>query len=253
MSKIRVSAISYLNTIPFIYGLQNSSVLSEIDMGFDVPSVCANRLQNDTADIGIVPVAIIPSLPEYHIISDYCIGATGKVRTVAMFSNFNISEIKTIYLDSDSRTSALLVQVLARRFWKIYPEFKPLDKKYFNEPYSGFMLIGDKAFNAEKQFLYSFDLSEEWHKFKKLPFVFATWTANKKLDEQFLCRFNEALKFGVNNIQAAIEQHSNGIDKKTAKEYFEKYISYNFDLLKRQGLAEFWNIALEEITHDRVR
>ncbi|MDR3286794.1 MAG: menaquinone biosynthesis protein [Prevotellaceae bacterium] len=253
MSKVRVSAISYLNTIPFIYGLQNSSIMSKIDMAFDVPSTCAKRLLNNTADIGIVPVVVVPALPEYHIISNYCIGSVGKVRTVALFSNSEINKIKTVYLDKDSRTSAMLAQILAHKYWKISPEFKPLDAEKFDEKDAAFMLIGDKAFEAEKQFSHTFDLGEEWYKFKKIPFVFATWTANKKLDEQFLYEFNSALTFGVNNTKAAVEQQSNGIDKKTAIEYFEKYISYDFDSLKRQGLTEFWNLALEEIKRDRVR
>jgi len=253
MSKVKVSAISYLNTIPFVYGLQNSSIQSRIDITFDVPSTCAQRLRNNTADIGIVPVATIPLLPEHHIISDFCIGAIGKVRTVALFSNSDIDKIKTIYLDNDSRTSALLSQILADKYWKISPQFKPLENVNFDEKDAGFMLIGDKVFEAEKQFQYSFDLSEEWYKFKKLPFVFATWTANKKLDDDFLQEFNAALAFGANNIQNAVEKYSNGIDKKTAIEYFEKYISYDFDSLKRLGLTEFWNLALEEIMGDRVR
>jgi chorismate dehydratase len=253
MAKIRVSAISYLNTIPFVYGLLNSPVLSKIDIAFDVPSTCAKRLHDNTADIGIVPVAVVPSLPEYHIISNFCIGAAGKVRTVALFSHYDINNIQTIYLDGDSLTSALLVRILANKYWKISPQFKPLDTAKFSEKNAGFMLIGDKVFEAEKQFPIIYDLSEEWYKFKKLPFVFATWTANKKLDEDFLQEFNAALTFGANNIPAAVEQHSNGIDKKTAIEYFEKYISYDFDSLKRQGLTEFWNLALEEIKRDRVR
>ncbi|MDR2126173.1 MAG: menaquinone biosynthesis protein [Prevotellaceae bacterium] len=252
MSKIKVSAISYLNTIPFIYGLQNSSILSKIDLTFDVPSTCAKRLHNNMADIGIVPVAIIPSLPQYHIVSNFCIGAKGKVRTVALFSNSKINEIQTIYIDRDSRTSALLMRILARKYWKITPEFKPLDILNYNEEKTGYMLIGDKAFDAESRFLYSFDLSGEWYKFKKMPFVFATWTANKQLDERFLYEFNAALAFGINNIQKAVEMQSNGIDKKTAIEYFEKNISFEFDALKRHGLTEFWNLALEEINRDRV-
>ncbi|MDR1552953.1 MAG: menaquinone biosynthesis protein [Prevotellaceae bacterium] len=253
MSKVKVSAISYLNTIPFIYGLQNSSILSKIDITFDVPSTCAKRLNDNTADIGIVPVAVIPSLPEYHIISNFCIGAKGKVRTVALFSNSNIDRIKTIYLDNDSRTSALLVQILAHKYWKITPEFKPLNHLDYGAENVAYMLIGDKVFDAENRFAYSFDLSDEWYKFKKMPFVFATWTANKKLNEDFLREFNAALAFGINNIQDAIEQQSNGIDKNTAIEYFEKNISFEFDSLKRQGLTEFWNLALEEIKRDRVR
>ncbi|MDR2064168.1 MAG: menaquinone biosynthesis protein [Prevotellaceae bacterium] len=252
MSKIKVSAISYLNTVPFIYGLQNSSILSKIDIVFGVPSACAKRLQNDTADIGIVPVAVIPSLPQYHMVSNFCIGAKGKVRTVALFSNSNINSIKTVYLDNDSRTSALLVRILAHKYWKITPEFKLLDGFNYNEENAGYMLIGDKAFEAENRFAYSFDLGDEWYKFKKMPFVFATWTANKKLDEDFLHEFNAALAFGVSNIQSAVEMNGNGIDKKTATEYFEKNISFEFDSLKRQGLTEFWNLALEEIKSGRV-
>ncbi|MDR1348753.1 MAG: menaquinone biosynthesis protein [Prevotellaceae bacterium] len=253
MSKVKVSAISYLNTVPFIYGLQNSSVLSKIDIAFDVPSTCAKRLQNNTADIGIVPVAVIPLLQQYYIISNFCIGAKGKVRTVALFSNSSIDRIKTVYLDNDSRTSALLVRILAHEYWKISVEFKPLDILRYDEENAGFMLIGDKAFDAEKLFKHSFDLSEEWYKFKKLPFVFATWTANKKLDKDFLCEFNAALAFGIKNIPNAVEMQSNGIDKKTAIEYFEQNISFEFDSLKRQGLTEFWNLALEELKRDRVR
>jgi chorismate dehydratase len=253
MSKVKISAISYLNTVPFIYGLQNSSILSKIDIIFGVPSTCAKLLQDNTVDIGIVPVAVIPSLPQYHIVSNFCIGAKGKIRTVVLFSNSNIDRIKTIYLDKDSRTSALLVQILAHKRWKITPEFKSLDSLNYNEENAGYMLIGDKAFEAENRFAYSFDLGDEWYKFKKMPFVFAAWTANKKLDEDFLHEFNDALAFGINNIKKAVEMQSNGIDKKMAIEYFEKNISFEFDSLKRHGLTEFWNLALEEIKHDRVR
>ncbi|MBA3902015.1 MAG: ABC transporter substrate-binding protein, partial [Bacteroidetes bacterium] len=87
MQRIRISAVSYLNTKPFLYGIQNSDALTHfnIDLKTDLPSVCAEKLLANEADLGLVPVAIIPKLKEYHIISDYCIGAIGPVKTVMLY------------------------------------------------------------------------------------------------------------------------------------------------------------------------
>src|SRR5437867_12268285 len=84
---IKVSCVSYLNSQPFIYGLKNNSIINEIDLSLDVPSVCAEKLRSGSVDIGLVPVAVIPQLKESHIISDYCIGADGKVETVLLLSD----------------------------------------------------------------------------------------------------------------------------------------------------------------------
>ena len=102
MNKIKVSAVSYTNTKPFVYGLTHSDVIDQIDLSLDIPSDCARKLIDDEADIGLVPVAALLNIPNYQIISDYCIGATGAVNSVFIFSNLPIGEIKTIRLDSYS-------------------------------------------------------------------------------------------------------------------------------------------------------
>src|ERR1043165_5988838 len=109
---IRVSAVNYLNSKPFIFGLQNSDIINEIDLQLDIPSVCADKLEENKVDIGLVPVAILPELEEHHIISDYCIGADGEVSSVLLLSDVPLDEIKSIHLDYQSRTSVMLAQVL---------------------------------------------------------------------------------------------------------------------------------------------
>jgi len=119
---IKVSCVRYLNSQPFIYGLKNNPVINEIDLSLDIPSVCAEKLLNGNVDIGLVPIAVIPELKESHIISDYCIGADGKVETVLLLSDVPLEKIETVLLDYQSRTSVLLVKMLAGKFWKISPQ-----------------------------------------------------------------------------------------------------------------------------------
>ncbi|MDR0661499.1 MAG: menaquinone biosynthesis protein [Prevotellaceae bacterium] len=247
MKKVRVSAISYLNTMPFVYGLQNSAVANHIELTLNYPAECATMLKEDKTDIGIVPVAVVPDLPEYHIISDYCIGATGKVRSVAVYGTAPLHELNTIYLDFESRTSVLLCQVLAKKFWFISPVFtnlSSLKEVDASKEKTGYVLIGDKTFDFDGKLPYKCDLAEEWIKFRKLPFVFAAWVANKKLEPEFVSMLNDALQKGVNNIPHVVEHEVKNFDKQLALDYLQNNLSYNFDCEKKKGLIDFWNLAL---------
>ena len=118
MNKIRVSAVSYTNTKPFVYGLQHSGILDRIDLSLDIPSDCAAKVISDEADLGLIPVAALLSIPEYHIISDFCIGADGPVDSVFLFSEKPVEEIRSVSLDAQSRTSNGLARVLLKYHWK---------------------------------------------------------------------------------------------------------------------------------------
>ncbi len=82
MGKIRISAVKYANTYPFMYGLVESGFEKKVILQTDHPADCASKLIGDKVDIGLIPVAALPLLKEYQIISDYCIGAEKNVRTV---------------------------------------------------------------------------------------------------------------------------------------------------------------------------
>jgi chorismate dehydratase len=94
---IKISCVRYLNSQPFVYGLKNNSIINDIELSLDTPSDCAEKLLNGTVDIGLIPVAVIPALKESHIISDYCIGADGKVETVLLLSDVPLNEIKNVF------------------------------------------------------------------------------------------------------------------------------------------------------------
>ena len=247
--KIRVSAISYLNTAPFVYGLQHSDILQNIDIAFDYPSECARKLQQNESDIGIIPVAALLSLPKYEIIANYCIGAVGAVRTVALFSNSPLEKIERIYLDYQSRTSVNLAKILSKKFWKISPEwmpFSPSQDANGLEPHEGLVIIGDRVFNSEKHYKYCYDLAEEWFKFTGLPFVFAVWASVKPLANDFIDSFNSALGLGLKNIPLSVDNFNlKYIGRAEAIDYLNNNISYNLDDSKKKAIEMFLNQVKE--------
>jgi len=244
MDKIRISAVKYANTYPFIYGLTESGFDKKVILETDHPADCASKLINGKVDIGLIPVAVLPLLKEYYIISDYCIGANGNVRTVMLLSNCPFEEIETIYLDYRSRSSVNLSKVLAKNFWKKEFEWINTSKSFdfvnigLNE---AAVLIGDQCFEYENRFRYKIDLALEWKKFSGLPFVFACWTANRILDNEFIKEFNKALRSGVKNINAVVEKFGNTgtITGKVLKKYLTENIDYDLNEEKKKGLKLF--------------
>ncbi|MES2395498.1 MAG: menaquinone biosynthesis protein [Bacteroidota bacterium] len=242
MSKIKISVVSYLNSKPFLYGLNHSGLINEIDLQLDIPSVCAQKLIDGKVDIGLIPVAVLPKLKEKYIISDYCIGAEGKVASVILYSNVPLQGIKNILLDYQSKTSVLLVKVLAGNFWKIAPHWIAAKADYENdiEGNTAAVIIGDRTFELENKYPYSYDLAEEWQKFTQLPFVFACWVANKKLPDHFISEFNQALKYGIDNRTKLIAEL---VGQKTYPTNIENYlninIKYDYDSSKEKALKLF--------------
>ncbi|MDD2491202.1 MAG: menaquinone biosynthesis protein [Bacteroidales bacterium] len=251
--KVRVSAISYLNTAPFVYGLENHPVSRMIELEFVPPSVTATKVISGEADLGLVPVAAIPYISNPFIVSDYCIGAEGSVASVLLCSGRRIEEIEKINLDTESRTSVLLTRILCKNFWKIAPDFVDFNflESHLDENES-YILIGDKALLNASRFKYVYDLAEVWMAYKQLPFVFACWTANKELPESFLKSFNEALTMGINNVEKSVERFAGQFERDYALNYLKNNISYNFTADKRKGLSEFWSLAPDELK-SRVR
>ena len=179
----RIAAVSYLNTIPFIYGIQHEDNL-RAELLLAPPAGCYENYATGKADIALMPSAMIPTLKSTNIITDYCIGSSGKVRTVVLFSNTPIEQVRRVFLDAHSRTSVQLVGYLAAKHWKIAPEWYDLQdytQVAFAEKGDAFLLIGDKVFDHEGLFNYAYDLSEEWNKATHLPFAFAVWVARKGL------------------------------------------------------------------------
>jgi len=252
MVKYKVSAVSYLNTIPFIYGLKNSPIFDHIELSLDFPALCADKLLNNQVDIGLVPVAVIPKLQHPHIISDYCIGANGAVDTVCLYSDVPISEIDSIALDYQSHTSVELLKILLREYWYLNPELKNAEIGFEDSIKGKYaaLVIGDRSFELNTKYRYIYDLSAIWKQLTGLPFVFATWVSNKELPKDFILTFNVALEHGLQNMDKAIAlEWDNYPNCENPEDYLNHKISYLLDAEKQKGMALFLEKLISPINN----
>ncbi len=245
---LKITAVSYLNTKPFLYGLLNSPLIDFLDIELAIPSESARKILDGSVDIGLVPVAILPDLDQYHIVSDYCIGAIDQVGTVNIFSEVPMDEIECIYLDYHSRTSVILVQVLMAQYFKKEVKFLHATPGYTRQisGRTAGLVIGDRAIDLYDRFDYSYDLASAWHQHTGKPFVFAVWISREPLDELVSGIFNEALKQGlskINHLLKILPTFENGFD---LHHYFTRQISYNFDIEKQNALKLFLSIYNEK-------
>ncbi|MGH2553168.1 MAG: menaquinone biosynthetic enzyme MqnA/MqnD family protein [Chitinophagaceae bacterium] len=243
LMKIRVGIVNYLNTKPLIYGLERSPIKDRIELIGDYPSRLADMLIKKEIDIGLIPVAVIPDLPGYHIIGDYCIGTEGEIASVALFSEVPITNIKRIYLDYQSRSSVELLKYLIKEYWGIRPELIQAENDDYRKEIKGTtagLVIGDRAFEQRKISTYIFDLGSEWKKITGLPFVFATWVSIQQMEPGFIDMFNQANALGIGHIEeivSAFPFHSFDL-----KKYFSLHLSYLFDERKKEGMQHFLQV-----------
>lgn len=244
MEKIRTGIVNYLNTKPLIYGLEQPPVSDLMVLTGDYPANIARMLKEGTIDLGLIPVAVIPQLPEYHIVSDYCIGTEGEIASVALFSEVPMLEIEKVYLDYQSRTSVALLKFLMREYWGIYPEIIEASNEDYREKIKGTtagLVIGDRALEQRRISTFIFDLGSEWKKITGLPFVFAAWVSTRQLPEDFISAFNEGNKAGLSHIDEIVA--ANPYPVYDLKKYYNLHLSYQLDAAKRQGMQRFLELV----------
>ncbi|MBE7175453.1 MAG: menaquinone biosynthesis protein [Mucilaginibacter polytrichastri] len=252
-NRIRISVVNYTNSRPFIYGLRNAAEDLQAEIAYDIPADCAQKLIDDQVDIGLVPVATLLSLDYWEIISAFCIGASGPVNSVFIFSEKPIDSIKRLQLDPQSRSSNMLARVLLKNHWKTAPELLVDAPDYAlpGDDETAFVQIGDRTFGKQDQYAYAYDLAEEWQKMTGLPFVFAAWVANKPVEDQFKDAFTDALRYGLDHRAEVIASLPAvpGFDIET---YLMHNIDYILDAEKRKALELYLKLAreLEPLEHE---
>lgn len=242
--KTRLSIINYSNTIPFSYGLiRNKKLQSLADFSYGYPSQVAELLCSNQVDVSIISVGAIPIIPQAKIVSNFCISATQRVDSVLLCSNNPLDSVQKITLDYQSRTTNILVQVLAKYAWNINPIFEMGKVGYeLENDDSARVIIGDRALTLASQFEYVYDLASEWHKTFGLPFVFAAWVANKPLPTEFISELEESCAYGVQHIDDAIA-NCNRTFPFDITDYLHHSVEFNLTDEKRAVIEIFFEKA----------
>jgi chorismate dehydratase len=247
MTCVRLGAVSYLNARPLVYGLERSA--GRFSVRFDVPSVCAALLHSGDIDVGLIP-SIEYAGGDYRIAPGAAVASSGPVASVALFSTRPVDAVRTIALDSSSRTSVTLLRVLCADWFHIQPSFETAapDLEHMLERADAALVIGDVALFAEHERLglSKIDLGAEWTAMTRLPFVYAFWAgrpgAISSADVDVLTRARAEGEAHVAAIAQEAAPGDEGRQRKIAG-YLRDNIRYDLGEAEQAGLRRFFERA----------
>jgi chorismate dehydratase len=247
MRHVRLGAVGYLNARPLVHGLDARTDL--FDLRFDVPSKCATLLHEGAIDLGMIPsIEYLRGRERYRIVPDLGIISDGEVASVALFARVPLRDVRTIGLDTSSRTSAGLTRVLCREAWNIDPVFDtvPPDAAARVEDYDAALLIGDPALflDYEAAGLTKIDLGAEWTRLTGLPFVWAFWAGRADaIDAAGITAMQQARDRGTAESDAIADAYCGSDRAEICRRYLRENIKYGLGNRETQGLRRYYELA----------
>lgn len=248
-ARIRIGAVNYLNTKPLIHDL--NLLAPHADLVLDVPSRLADLLADGRLDVALIPVIEYFRAGCYLIVPEIAIASRGPVLSVTLFSRVPWPDIRRVALDSGSRTSAALAQILLRRRYSAEPEVCPLPLNQDAETIAAdaVLLIGDRAMRAcLPGFTYAYDLGQEWQDWTGLPFVYAVWAVREGAELHGIDdALREAKRRGSTHTGQIAQQEAPrlGLDAGFCRRYLANIIHFDLGVHEQAGLRHYYSLACE--------
>ena len=239
----------------FEHGETATQLSQFFEIGYTVPSRCAEELKTGLADIGIIPAAAYTGIPGLVIVPNVAIASKNAVRSILLISKVPLEKIRSVATDDSSRTSAALVEIFLRKFVGTNPGFRR-QKAVLEEMlqwHDAALLIGDPALVANTEGYYVYDLAEQWRRWTGRPFVFAFWAVRKSSiaglnPELDLPRiFQESRDHGLHHMEEIVAAWSPrlGLPASVIREYLTRNIDFSLDRENLEGLQLFYRYAAE--------
>lgn len=257
MRRLRISAISYLNTAPLLWDFDHGQAAKDFDIFYSVPSSCAAALREGTGDIGIIPAIAYNSIPDLVIIPEVTIAARGPVRSILLISKVPLEKVRTVATDNSSMTSVALTKVLFSKWWGGGREFHSLAPELGTmlRECDAALIIGDPALKVDRSRYHVLDLAEEWRRLSGKPFVFAFWAVREAALSEMQPLLDLAGIFQASRDHGleptALEQIAREwserlqITPAAVKDYLTRNIYYQLDQDCLDGMELFFRYAAE--------
>jgi chorismate dehydratase len=267
MRRLRISAISYLNTAPLMWDFEHGGTdpLAEnangwgtqFEISYTLPSACARSLADGTADIGIIPAAAYTEIPGLQVLPEVAIASRRAVRSILLVSNVPLEKVRTVALDTSSMTSVALTKVLFEKWLgggRTFTAMAPNVDRMLAEHDAG-LLIGDPALKIDRKRYHTVDLAEEWIRHTGKPFVFAFWAvranalkeASPSLDLAAVFQKSRDRGLEPSNLNQIAREWAPRLDmsETDVRNYLTQNIHYQLDAGCLEGLQLFYRYAAE--------
>jgi chorismate dehydratase len=267
MRRLRISAISYLNTAPLMWDFEHGSAGRDFDISYTLPSACARALAAGGADIGIIPAIAYAQIPGLMVLPGVAIASCQPVRSILLVSRVPVDQIRTVALDTSSMTSVALTKILFEKWLGGGRTFTPADPNIEKmlAANDAALVIGDPALQIDRSRYITLDLAEEWIRHTGKPFVFAFWAVRQEALKEVALREDGSQEVQPALALAAIFQQSRdrglapasldhivdewsprlGLTQPAVRSYLTENIYYQLDALCLEGLQLFYRYAVE--------
>ncbi|MCL2709652.1 MAG: menaquinone biosynthesis protein [Planctomycetaceae bacterium] len=249
---LHIGTVPYCNAFPLIHYLPDylpGAIITEW-----LPSTMRQQLAEGKLDLALMPVAELLALPQGKIISNCSIACNGAVRSVLLFSRKPIEQIRSIALDTASRSSVMICELLLRHFYGIQPEKHRLEGNQNPDDcrVDAFLIIGDRALACQpaSSWTYRYDIGELWKAKTGLPLVFAAWVGcSPQVDEPAIALALEAARdrgvLHLEEILEAKEQQGIALPLSRAEilDYYRHAVVYTTGDAEQAGLRRFFELA----------
>lgn len=247
-----MAASRYLNSAPLIWSFIHGRMREDVRLLTDTaPARCAEMLARAEVEAALVPVIEYQRIPEIVVVPEVCVGARSRVRSVVLVTRgAQLKDVRSVALDTSSRTSAALVQIIFREFLRVQPEWRPTapDLKGMLDGSDAALLIGDPAMTFPRDGLRVYDLANLWREYTGLGFVFAMWMARASAADKVLAiDFKGARDEGLARVDEIVAHYEATLKlpPKELRAYLLENISFELDAEMRAGLNLFYSLAQE--------
>jgi chorismate dehydratase len=260
--RVRLGAVGFLNARPLVHGLD---LLPRFDLRYDVPSECARLLHDGSIDVGMIPSIEYLRGGPYRLVPDVAIASDGRVASVTLYTTRPMRDVRSIAMDTSSRTSVALVQVLCARHFRIQPAIEQHgpDLVAMLAQCDAALIIGDAALLIDtkseaasrqsevrnlKSEIETIDLGETWTAMTGLPFVYAFWAGRPDaLAAADVIALQRARNAGVTQPGLIAREYFPDAPERQAigARYLRDNIKYYLHDRERAGLELFYRYAAE--------
>ena len=249
---LQLGTVPYCNSWPLVHYLP--SYLPGTLVSKWLPSEMRLRLMAHHLDLALMPVAELMNLPYGKIVGNGCIACNGPVRSVRLISRKPIEKIKTISLDTASRSSIMICELILRHFYDLKPtRFKLSAEKPLDDcKTDAFVVIGDRAlaYQPTERWKFQYDLGELWLNKTGLPLVFAAWIgcSDETYGNAEIIRALQASRDrGVTNLTQILAEKDPSdfpVPRDEVFSYLSESIVYTLNEPEMRSLQSFFDLAL---------
>jgi chorismate dehydratase len=256
----RIAASSYLNTAPLIWSFLEGTQAGNVRLfTHEAPARCAVMLSQNDVDAALVPVIEYQRMDGVQLVPSVCVGSRRRVKSVVMVTRLaDLREVRSVALDTSSRTSAALVEIIFKEFIGISPVLQPAHAN-LRDMLAGAdaaLIIGDPAMTFPRDGLYVHDMAALWREHTGLGFVFAMWMVRESaLEILKQVDFAEARDEGLANAAkiADLYEKDLGLHYEELYAYLTENISFSLNEEMKMGLERYYFLAKKHGIISEVR